>query len=595
MKKELVIAIVGSGGDGIISAGEILAKSAAHEGLNVFLTKSYGPQIRGGESSCKIRVSQEQIYTVGEELDALFVFNWRDFRQFLEEYTLAKDCVILVEEKDDTPYEQVPINPELKKNIIKVPFERIAEEEVGSKLSKNMVLIGVILELTRWPAVGAERSVAEKFKRKGEDIVSTAIGAIEAGKGYAREKLEGRVDLRLIYERQEPKLFLTGNEALAYGAIVAGCRFYAGYPITPASEIMEWLATRLPAFGGTVVQAEDEIAAAGMAIGASYAGLKAMCATSGPGMSLKTEMIGLASMAEIPLVIVDVQRVGPSTGIPSKTEQADLGLAIYGSHGDAFRAVLAPVDVEDCLFTAIDAFNIAEEYQMPVIILSDQFLGQRKESFPIIRLGHVETVSRKLPNTEQLKVYSRYDLEKDYVSPMSIPGIPGGEYTAVGIEHDIFGNPSASTQMHAKMTQKRARKLERIASEHPLYRLYGNADADTAIVTWGSNKGVIREVINYLNRDSLVIKAIIPRLLHPLPVDALQKELKGVRRLLVVEQSYSGQFLKHLRAHLKLPSFVAHYSRAGGMPLGVKEILGFVSDAVGKSGRRRIREYAEAR
>ncbi len=580
MRRDIVLAIVGSGGDGVISAGEILARAAAHEGLNVFLTKSYGPQIRGGESSCRIRLSHDEILSPGDCLDVLFVFQWQDFHRFVEEYTLAEDCAIFVDEYDNTPESEIPIPKHLIPRIHKIPFEKIAEEKAGTKLAKNMALIGSVIELINWPEKAVNNAVEEKFKRKGEEVLRANLTAIETARLYVREHFSGKVDTTLQYEKGEAKLFMTGNEALCFGALLAGCRFYAGYPITPASEILEWFSTYMPKFGGTVMQAEDEIAAVGMAIGASYAGVKAMCGTSGPGMSLKTEMIGLASMAEIPLVVVDVQRTGPSTGIPTRTEQADLQIAVYGGHGDAPRAVLAPVDVEDCFFTAIDAFNIAEKFQLPVIILSDQFISQRKEAFPSFNGLEIEKIYRDLANDNPEERYQRYALVPNGISPTAIPGMPNHQYTAVGIEHDPIGNPSSTTQMHIKMSEKRAKKLLQISEEHPLLRTYGPEDADIALMGWGSTKGILKEIVKELCSNKLKVKCIIPRLLHPLPVSAISKALTGVSAVIFVEQSYSHQFYRYIRAHLDLPENVYQYSRAGGIPLTVGEVISFIKSAL---------------
>ncbi len=581
MKNDIVIAIVGSGGDGVISAGEILAKAAAHEGLYVFMTKSYGPQIRGGESSCRIRLSHDRILTPGDEIDALLVFQWQDFHCFREEYTLSENCIVFVDEKDVTPEAEIPIPRHLLANIRKIPFEKIAMEKAGTKLAKNMALIGSLIELVNWPEIAVQTAIKERFKRKGEEAITANLTAVESGKDYVRYNCSDGVDLKLDYRTEKPKFFMTGNEALSFGALKAGCRFYAGYPITPASEILEWFSVYMPRFGGTVIQSEDEIAAAGMAIGASFAGVKAMCGTSGPGMSLKSEMIGLASMAEIPLVVVDVQRTGPSTGIPTRTEQADLAIAVNGSHGDAPRVVLAPVDVEDCYFIAAQAFNIAEKFQIPVIILSDQFLAQRKESFDFPESIELENCSRIFPSEEQLKNYERYRMGLDSgVSPMSVPGITKGEYTAVGIEHDVYGNPSSSTEMHTKMSEKRASKLESIAENYPLLRVYGSSDAEVALIGWGSTKGIIREITESLSADGATIKGIVPGMLHPLPVQALTNELRGVKYVFVVEQTHSGQFLKHLRSYLDLPGRVYHYRRAGGNPLTIREVVEFITSTL---------------
>lgn len=367
-------------------------------------------------------------------------------------------------------------------------------------------------------------------------------------------------------------MVISGNEAIALGALAAGVDFFAGYPITPATEIMEYLAKLMPLQGGVWVQSEDEIAAIGMALGASYAGKRAMTATSGPGLSLMNEMIGLASLAEIPLVIVDVQRAGPSTGMPTKTEQADLQQALYGTHGDAPRVVIAPADVEDCFNVAADAFCIAEEYQIPVIILSDQFIGQRKESVPRLDPGRVRTCDRRLPDERELEDYRRYTLTDSGISPMSIPGLANGEYTAAGLEHDERGLPVSTTEMHEEMNAKRFRKLEALRRDWKYTRRYGPPDAEIGIIGWGSTKGAIKEAVQWAEAEGRRVTGLVPQLIYPLPYQDMDSFLKPLKKVVVVEMSYSAQFLKYLRANFKLPDDVVLLKRSGGRPFTAEEV-----------------------
>ena len=328
----------------------------------------------------------------------------------------------------------------------------------------------------------------------------------------------------------------------------------------------------MPLHDGVWVQSEDEIAAIGMALGASFAGKRAMTATSGPGLSLMNEMIGLASLAEIPLVIVDVQRAGPSTGMPTKTEQADLLQALYGTHGDAPRAVIAPADVEDCFRVAMEAFCIAEEYQLPVIILSDQFLGQRKESVRRFDPRSVKTCGRLIPSKEEMKEYRRYVLTESGVSPMSYPGIAGGEYTAAGIEHDELGELASTSEMHETMNAKRFRKLEALRRDWKFTRRYGPPDSEIGIIGWGSTKGAIKEAVLRAQANGLKVAGMVPQLIYPMPYEDLDSFLRPLKKVIVVEMSYSAQFLKYLRGTFRLPDDVELLKRSGGRPFSAGEI-----------------------
>lgn len=574
--QEVVLAIAGSGGDGVITAGDFITRSAARKGLNAFMLKSYGPQIRGGESSARIRVSSRPIYSQGDYVDVLAVFSWKDFKRFVDEIEVREGAVVLYDDSDTTPLEAVPIPAEKKANFIAVPFKRLAQEELKVPLAKNMVLLGVLGQLLNLPLDALKDSVRQKFGKKRPEAAEINIRAIDLGAAWVEENLPDGIPFRLDVKEGEAKLVMTGNDAFAFGALHAGVRVYAGYPITPASPILEFLARELPRFGGAVIQTEDELAAVTMAIGASWAGARSLTASSGPGISLKQEAIGLAAMAEIPLVVVNVQRIGPSTGIPSKTEQADLFQAIGGSHGDAPRVVLAPTDVEDHFQVAVEAFYLAEKYQIPVIVLSDQFLGERSETVEAsVLFSREREIARKLPGEAELgEKYARYKLTEDGVSPMAVPGMAGGQHYISGLEHTEKGWPSSSGTMHQVMSEKRAKKLERIADEAGFVRVYGDEDAEFAVIAWGSTKGAVREALEVARAKGMKVKAIVPQLLYPLPTKALDAALKGVRRAVVVELSFGAQFYRYLRAFCDgLPKETYSVARAGGNPIQVAEVL----------------------
>jgi 2-oxoglutarate ferredoxin oxidoreductase subunit alpha len=364
---------------------------------------------------------------------------------------------------------------------------------------------------------------------------------------------------------------MSGNEASALGALHAGCRFFAGYPITPSTEILQFVDEWLPKMGGSVVQTEDELAAIGAVVGASFAGVKSMTATSGPGLSLMTEMLGLASMAEVPCVIVDVQRGGPSTGLPTKSEQSDLWQALFGSHGDAPRVVIAASDVEDCFHTTVEAFNIAEEFQVPVIVLTDQSIGQRRETLDPTRLVH-EVIDRAVPTAEELEDYKRYKDTPEGYSPMSVPGMKNGIYQTNGLEHDESGRPASMALVHEKMNAKRYRKLKPIRDKYQRARRYGPAKADLGIVCWGSSKGAVKEAVLMAEARGEKVAAFIPEMIFPFPKRAFEEFLKSVRQVLVIEISFAAQFYKYLRTFTTLPENTLIFKRSGGKNLTISEV-----------------------
>lgn len=575
--RDLTIAIAGSGGDGVIAAGEVLVSAAASQGLSCFLLKSFGAQIRGGESSCRVRLDREQVLSQGDLVDIVCVLSWSDYWKFESEMDLADDVVFL-EDADDPYTGPKPADSRPQATVYRIPFGKLAREDVGQAFAKNTVLLGAIAELFSFPFDALRHAVARQFGRKARQVVEANWRALEVGALYVRDQVTKTDPVRLEVERGEPRLVMTGNEAIAYGALYAGCRFYAGYPITPSSEIMHWLAEWLPRFGGTCIQAEDEMSALGLVIGASFAGEKAMTSTSGPGVSLMSELLGLASTTEIPCVIVNCQRVGPSTGIPTKTEQADLQQALYGTHGDAPRVVLAPADVEDCFDTTVLAFYVSERYQIPVLILSDQFLAQRAECIPRERIaaGHGFTggVARLEPSAEERRTgaFERYALTPTGVSPMSRPGLAGGEFQMTGLAHNERGRPTSQVEVNKLQAEKRWRKLREIGAELDFVRHFGPDDARLGIIAWGSTKGAVKEAVQKLNAEGIAVKAIVPQVLSPIPVASIERFAAGVERALVVELSHSAQFLRYLRAFLDLPCELIPVNRAGGYPWSVREI-----------------------
>jgi 2-oxoglutarate ferredoxin oxidoreductase subunit alpha len=586
--RDLTFAIVGSGGDGVITTGDMLAQTGASVGLHVMKVEAYGPQIRGGESSCTVRISADPIFAQGDLVQVLVVFNWADFAQFRGEILAAPDAIVIYEEADDSPREGIDLGPNTADvRWVPVPFIELAKESAGTKLAKNIVTLGLLSELFRLPQEPLEKAIRGKFAKKKPEVLEANLRGFEAGKIHATKIADAAAGKRMQYTPGEPMLLMSGNELSAIAALHAGCRFFAGYPITPSSEVLHLLSELMPKVGGYLVQTEDELAAIGAVIGGSFAGVKSMTATSGPGLALMTEMLGLASMAEIPAVIIDVQRGGPSTGLPTKSEQSDLWQALWGSHGDAPRVVLAPADVEDCFHATVAAFNIAEEAQVPVIVLSDQFIAQRRETLSMLTLDH-EVTGRQVPSAGDLNDYKRYKETKSGVSPMSWPGMKGGEYQTNGLEHTEDGSPTSMHLTHERMNAKRYRKLRLVRDKYSYYRHYGAERADVGIICWGSSKGPVKEAVLRANGRGERVSAFVPQLLYPFPYHEFQDYIKTVREVIVVELSYSAQFYKYLQTFLDLPDGHTYvFKRSGGKNLTVGEVEDKIQKVLEMSAMRR--------
>ena len=573
MASDLLIGMAGSGGDGIVSAGESLITAAALEGYHAVMTKSFGPQIRGGESSFRVRLSTEKVLTPGGLLDIAVALNWDDFLKFGGELPVGGHTVVVYEARSGVAPDALPLAGVIPAEAIAVPIEEMTKAATGSDKGKNSVVLGLIggwLDV----AVGSMRAgIHKKFAKKGEAILEGNLRAFESGFEFATEhplKAAKRIDK---IAKAEPRLVTDGNDMAAAAAIFAGCDFFGGYPITPSTEIMQFLTREIWKYGGAVLQAEDEIAGVGAAVGASFAGKKAMTATSGPGMSLKTEILGLASIAELPLVCVNVQRGGPSTGIPTKSEQADLFQAAFSAHGDSLRPVLAPINVEDVFGIVVEAFNIAEQYQTPVIVLSDQEIGQRKETVTPIDTSAFTLVERLRPTEKELEHYERFRLTESGISPITHPGMKGGNHLNSGIEHNEHGSPTASGAMHAKMVDKRIRKLNPLKARRDLFIVEGRPNAKLALVAWGSLGGLAMEALHAAVDAGLDVKLLVPKLLFPVAEEIFDEFFRSVRAGLVVEQSYLAQLYRVLRMYVTVPKGIVPFARSGSNPIGVSEIV----------------------
>src|SRR5215472_2142201 len=543
MSEDLIIGIAGSGGDGVITAGESLITAAALEGYHCIMTKSFGSQIRGGEASCRLRLATKPVLNPNGPLDVAVALNWDDFRRFGGELPVGAATIVIYESNTGVAPDKLPLEGVKPGIVFSVPITEMAQKHSGSDKAKNIVVLGL---LAGWFGIGRESmltGIRKKFGKKGAAVVEGNVRAFQAGLEFTEtHPLKEDRKLKAPSQGRSIKLLTDGNDMCAAAALFAGCTFFGGYRITPSREIMQFLDREIWKYGGTVLQAEDEIAGVGAVVGASFAGKKAMTATSGPHMSLKTEMFGLACIAELPLVLLNVQRGGPSTGIPTKPEQADLFQAAFSAHGDCLRPVLAPSTVEDMFRLTVEAFNLAEQYQTPVVILSDQEIAQRKETVEPIDLSRLAVLERLRPTPEQLaQGYQRFADTPSGVSPLSHPGMEGGAYLASGIEHDVKGSPTASGAVHAAMNTKRFRKLAPLQDRTDLFERHGPSDAPLALVSWGSSAGVAREAFELARVRGLPVKLLIPYLLYPVAEPVYQRFFASVFRGLVLEQSHQGQ------------------------------------------------------
>ena len=568
---DLVVRIGGdSAAGGIVTTGEVFARIASFVGLEIYTTRTIPAEIKGGHVMFQVRVADQPVHSQGDELDLLVAYDQESFDRY---YKLLKpDGIFVYNSNDLAP----PQSSDIK--VYGLPLNDLARK-IDFTRGRNIILIGALVKLFDLPYDRAVEVVRKQLGRKKE-MLDQNLTALQTGYRWVEENIarESPFHLRgsLTDTAQDERLVISGNQALSIGAIAAGCRFYAGYPITPASDIMEFLAAEFPKIGGTMIQAEDEIAAIGMAVGAAYTGLRAMTATSGPGLALMIEMLGHASMTETPVVIVDVQRAGPSTGMPTKVSQGDLRLAVFGGNDDAPRFVVAPVSVQDCFYQIIHAFNLAEKYQTPVLFLSDQDMSVRVQTIPPFDLSKVKQEPRLV--WDGSGKYERYADTPSGVSPMSLPGMPGGQYTAEGLEHYASGAPGFDPDLHRRNTEKRYRKLESALADIEawgMYEQFGDDGAALGIIGWGSTIGPVREAVARAKKAGIPVAVFYPKALCPLPDAKLHAFLEKRQAVIVPEMNYTGQFAGMLRARAQsygIERPIVKLNEYGGVPISTRQV-----------------------
>lgn len=576
--RNAVIRLAGNSQDGIQSIGGILARLAGRTAQEVMTYMTIPSTISGGPSIFQVHLGSGEVLSAGDEADVLVAFYQHSYDGHLSSVRNSGICIYDSGEVTELKHERGITH-------IGVPFTSATIEATGGSArdrGKNIFVLGLLCAAFNLDKEKITAILARQFGKKDESVLRNAMLAFDAGFAYQVGDLE-----KFAFAPGEAgsghRISSDGNTMLTMGLLAAGVRYGSAYPITPWSSIMEMMRSELPKYGGIYVQAEDELSAIAMTIGAAFAGHLAMTGSSGPGLSLKMEALGYACMAELPLIVVNVQRGGPSTGLPTSMEQSDLLQAIYGSHGDSPRIVLAPENVEDCFYIALEAGRLAREYSCPVIILSDQAISSRIEAFaePDLDKHWVEPMCDTSPRAEDFKPYPL-----DQITRHAPPGskMLGGKYPIVtGLEHDEYGHPSGSPKMHTAMTNKRRDKLVKLSKELPLPPVHGDADGDVLVVGWGSTSGPIKESVDRMRAEGHKVGSITMRHMHPMPA-GLDTIFSRYKKVVVTEINDSGvygygQLAMLLRAAYAMPH-IQSVCKCDGLAFRVREIVTGVEKAM---------------
>ena len=539
MSAEINFMIGGEAGQGVQTVGFILAKSLAREGLDVFADQDYESRVRGGHNFFRVRASDTELLALAEQLDVLIAIDQNTVEKHRNE---VKAEGVIIFDSDKLKVEGG------KPNSLNVPLEKLAQETTSNKLMANSVAIGAAVAVGGYQFKLLSQVLQEQFAHLGEDLVASNVRAAQAGYDYALKNRPELVRRPIKPVKANHKMLLSGNEAMAVGAMAAGCKFIAAYPMTPVTSIMEFIAPRAAKYGIVAIQPEDEIAAINMAVGAAYAGVRAMTATSGDGFALMTEGFGLAGGTETPVVIVLGQRPGPAVGLPTRTEQGELKFAIYGGSGDFPKVVLAPHSIEDAFYITVKAFNLAEKYQMPVVILTDQHLAsslQTVNKFDLKKIKIDRGVLVAEAEAKNLIAYKRHKFTESGISPRVMP-MPGGPLVVTDSdEHDEAGHMIEDAEMRTQMMLKRMRKIEGLRKEIGSPRYHNKPNANVTMIGWGSTYGAMREGASILEREGLSVNVLQLNEMWPFPATAITSVMSAMKRNIVIENNIAGQ-LAHL-------------------------------------------------
>lgn len=572
---DFALAIGGAAGQGIATPGNILARLFTRHGLHFYAYNAYQSIVRGGHIFLTTRFSNEEIYTHGDKLDMLVCLNQDTMDRHLG---LMGDGGIVIFNSDSISA------GEMEKNVQLCPISvKALSGGSRNKLIQNTITLGVILALVGMDFEVLAKALTQQLQRKGQEIVDENVAAARAGYEYAKENFQAHT--KTFPESGKPKAIWTGNDALAMGGAAAGVKFYCAYPMSPSTGVLHWMAKNARELDIMVRQVEDEIAVATMVIGAAHTGARAMCATSGGGFALMTEAIGAASIMEIPCVFINVMRAGPSTGVPTKTEQGDLWQVLGASQGDFERLIAAPIDALDAYNTIPEIFNLCDRYQCPGIVITDLLISEGTFSVdpdninlqPEIDRGEVITTGSNDGS------YLRYKNTESGISPRALPGLEGYAHVVATDEHDengvIISDEYTDPIKRRKMVEKRARKFANIVDKIAPPQLEGPEDAEVTLIGWGSTYGVIKEAVSQLAKQGITANQLSVKWIVPFHTEAVTNIINNARHTIMIENNYSGQFFRYLRSETGL-NVNGHIRKYDGEPFmphhivdGVKEQL----------------------
>jgi 2-oxoglutarate ferredoxin oxidoreductase subunit alpha len=579
MVKDISVTIAGKAGDGILFTGNVLAKILKRQGWEIVTFRDFPSNIRGEDTNYTIRASLRKIHGRADKTDVLMAFDCDAIFQHIG--SVADGGIVMCEGPEVA---KIKPTDRTAKTFHAFPMRTLAKEKFGNEIFKNMILLGGLCFILDLDLAIISQVITETFlERKGKDVVRRNIEAIYLGCEEAKKIIEAQERHLLKRKEDTDRLLISGNETIGLGALVAGCRFFAAYPICPATEIWQWLIQHFPDNKGIVVQTEDELAAINMALGASYAGVRAMTSTSGPGASLMMEGFSLAGMTEIPVVVVHVQRVGPSTGLPTKSEQADVMQWIHGSHGDFPRIVISPGTIQECLEFTIHAFNLADKYQCPVILLTEQDYGQNYRTIKKFKLENIPIDRGKLLTKKELlgiKEYKRFQFTRDGVSPRAIPSMKNGVHMVESNEHDEWGYRDESSQNRTRMMKKRMKKLETARKDLMRARIFGNKKADIGIIGTGSTFGPIKEAMDQLDASEISTKYMQIRTLWPFLNKEVEDFTASCQKIFVVDNNYEGQLAQLIRSQVKTRGELQNILNYSGLTFRPQDIAGSIRKAL---------------
>ncbi|MHB9145635.1 MAG: 2-oxoacid:acceptor oxidoreductase subunit alpha [Symbiobacteriia bacterium] len=567
--KTLTWMVGGQQGEGIESTGEIFVQAMNRLGYWCYAYRHFASRVKGGHTNFKIRIGSEEVHHGGDEIHCIIAFdqesidhNWRE---------LAAGALVVF----DSAHFEAKLPGDTQVILLPVPMTKIAKD-LGAMIAKNMVAVGVSAAVLGLTPEDFATTMADRFGKKGPRIIEINEKAVRLGYETCKAQFPQPLTLPARPQTGEPHMLITGNEAIGLGALAAGCRLYAGYPITPATPVMYYLVDHLPKVGGAVIQTEDEIAAINMVLGGNYAGVRTITATSGPGLSLMQEALSLAGMTETPVVVVDVQRGGPATGLPTKVEQSDINMLVYGSHGEFPRVVVAPANVSDCFYLTMEALNLAEKLQCPVFIAIDLALGLSRQSIAPVDRNRVPIERGKRVTAEDLDAlgdeeFPRYRVTPDGISPRSIPGQYGGRYVATGDEHTETAHITEIPEVRITQMMKRLRKLKEARVTEPV-RVVRAESPELLIISVGSPTGAVTEAVAELGRRGHRVAAVQLQLIWPFPRRELLPHLQAAERALVVEYNATGQLANIIRLNCDdWP--LASLLKFDGNPFSIHEIV----------------------